>query len=119
MIKRLLVNIAVAGIIFLMIIYTILGGEFSELNVNNSLFITGFVMASMGILTLTNVSKIFRSFNFAFKKLVFSKYQSVSYYDYVQQREALSKEKEKKPTGWAALVVGAVLIMISISMPYW
>jgi len=113
MIKKLLINVLVAGLLFLLIIFSILDGDFTELNIQNSLFVAGFLMASVGLLSLTNVGSMFRGFNFAFKKFLFKKYQNIDYYEYSKQRDDIRKRKEK-PTGWAALLVGLVIIIVSI-----
>lgn len=113
MIKKLLINVVMAGLIFLLIMFAILDGDFTELHVQDSIFVTGFMVASVGLLSLTNVGSMFRGFGFAFKKFFLKKYQNIDYYEYSRQRDDIRKRNEK-PTGWAALLVGLVLIIVSI-----
>ncbi|MBN2877446.1 MAG: DUF3899 domain-containing protein [Bacilli bacterium] len=111
--RRLVINSAIAGLIFLAIMYTLLEGNFTEININNSLFVTGMVMLFTGILTATQALKIFRGFGYAFKKFFFKNRSEMTYYEYIQQKELIEREKEDKPTGWYALIVGLILIVLT------
>ncbi len=111
--RRLLVNSAMATLIFLAIMYTLLEGNFTELNINNSLFVTGMVLFFVGVLTATQAAKIFRGFGFAFKKFFSRTRSDMSYYEYITEKERM-EATEDRPTGWYAIIVGIAAILVSI-----
>jgi len=115
-VQRIILNILLGAILFFSIIHTFLDGEYSDLNINNSLFISGFVMTTFGFLTATNAGKVFRGFGYVFKKFTSRKYLNLSYYEYVQMKEqSVSREKT---TGWYAVLIGIAMIIVSFIMGY-
>jgi len=115
-IQRIILNMLLAAILFFSIMQTFLEGDYSELNINNSLFISGFTIAAFGLLTATNAGKLFRGFGYVAKKFFTRRYVDMSYYEYVQMKE-LSQSREKT-TGWYAVFVGLSMIIVSFLLGY-
>lgn len=99
-----------SGILFLILIYLRFEGEFSTINVLNSMFITGILFFSVGILSVSNAKQLFQGIGFTLRKMFGKKYEHLSYYDYMRTKE----ERRNQPTGWAALFAGIIFLAVSI-----
>ena len=111
MLKRFFINLVLSSLLFLIFIYARFNGDYSTINVLNSLFVVGILMLSGGLLSVSHAGQVFRGIGFVFRKMFTKKYNRSSYFDYVQ---TLEEEKKDKPTGWAALLVGIIMLAISI-----
>ncbi len=111
LISRIILNILLAGILFFSIMQSFLEGDYSELNIKDALFISGFTIAAFGLLTTTNAGKLFRGFGFVAKKFFSRRYLNMSYYEYVQMKE--QAQSRDKMTGLYAVAVGLAMLIAS------
>ena len=113
MFKRFIINLVLAALMFLILIYALYSGEYTVYHFTNGLFVVGIIMFSGGILSISNAGQLFRGIGFIFKKMFNKKYSTTTYFDYVQTRE-LEKQANAGPIGWPALMVGIICLAVSI-----
>ena len=114
MIKKFLITIGSAALLSYLLILTRFNNEFIQINILDATFVVGMVYFFMGLLTVTNATKVFSSTGFALKTLFSPKRRSqhLSFYDY-----RIQKEKDKnRTTGFPALIVGFLIILMDLIM---
>lgn len=100
-----------SGLLFLILIYARFEAEFSTINVLNSLFVTGILFFSGGILSVSNAKELFKGMGFTLRKMFTRKYGTMSYYEYLQTKQ---ERRDLQPTGWPALFAGIIFLAVSI-----
>ena len=102
----------VGGTLFsLILMYLVYDWYFLDpLNLSNSVFITGIIMFSAGLLTVTNASKIFRGIGYVYKKMFTRKVDGMSYYEYVLMKD----DKRDQVLGVPLFIAGLAFIIAAI-----
>jgi hypothetical protein len=111
MLKKILLDLVGGTIFSLILMYVIYDWDFMEpINLSNSVFISGVVMFSAGLLTITNATKIFRGIGFVFKRMFTRKVEGLSYYEYILMKD----DKENRVLGLPLFITGLAFIIAAI-----
>lgn len=110
-IGKLIALFAVEAALIYALLETVFNGDYALQNVYDAMFVVGAVMLSIGLITLTNATKVFTGFRFAFKQMFSRKqnYTHLAFYDYQKKVES----KREKVTGIYPLLTGLTLFVIS------
>lgn len=111
MLKKILLDLVGGTLFSLILMYLIYDWDFmNPVNISNSVFITGVVMFSAGLLTVTNATKIFRGIGFVFKRMFTRKVEGLSYYEYILMKD----DKQERYLGLPLLITGLAFIIAAI-----
>lgn len=108
---KLVALFAVEALLMYALLETVFNGDYALQNIYDAMFVVGAVMLSIGLITLSNATKVFTGFRFAFKQM-FSRrnqYTHTAFYDYQQKVDA----KKERVTGLYPFITGLTLFVIS------
>ncbi len=112
MIRRFFVALSIGALGTYAIVERAFEGRYEYAFVADALFVTGIIMFFMGLIMMTDATKIFTSFGYTFKVMFRRKPMSQSFYDY-------KLAKEQGEVGEATLGVPAMavaILMIGVSL---
>jgi len=111
MLKKILLDLVGGTIFSLILMYVTFDWDFMDPNnLSNSVFITGVVMFSAGLLTVTNATKIFRGISFVLKRMFTNKVEGISYYEYALMKD----DKKDRTLGFPLFITGLAFIIAAI-----
>ncbi|MDY0317600.1 MAG: DUF3899 domain-containing protein [Candidatus Izemoplasmatales bacterium] len=111
MLKKILLDLVGGTIFSLILMYLAFDWDFmNPINLSNSVFITGVVMFSAGLLTVTNATKIFRGIGFVFKRMFTRKVEGMSYYEYILMKD----DKQDRLLGFPLFITGLAFIIAAL-----
>jgi hypothetical protein len=108
---KLVAFFAVEAALIYALLESVFNGDYALQNIYDAMFVVGAVMLSIGLITLTNATKVFTGFRFAFKQMFSRKnnYTHMAYYDYQRKVES----KKERVTGLYPLLTGLTLFLVS------
>lgn len=111
MLKKILLDLVGGTLFSLILMYVIYDWDFMDtINLSNTVFISGVVMFSAGLLTMTNATKIFRGIGFVFKRMFTRKVEGMSYYEYILMKD----DKENRVLGFPLFITGLAFIIAAV-----
>ncbi len=115
MIKRTIGSLFVGLLGSFILLETAYDGEYVLKNIIDAGFLVGFILASFGLITLSNATQVFHGITFAFKQMFGRKQQThMAFYDYKRSKE---RDREKT-TGVPMLVIGLLFVIVTAIISY-
>jgi len=108
--KRYLLDLVGGSIVIFVLVQ--FSQEKYDLLLENRTFLIGVSMTSVGLLTVTGASKLFRGMGYVLKKLFTRKVEGLSYYDYL----LLKEDKKNRIAGFPLLFAGITFIILSLTI---
>ena len=112
MLRRFFVALSIGALGTYAIIERAFEGRYEYAFIADALFVTGIIMFFIGLILMTDATKIFTSFGYTFKVMFRRQPMSQSYYDYKLAKEM--GETGEETLGIPALVVGILMVVASI-----
>lgn len=111
MLKKILLDLVGGTLFSLILMYVAFDWNFMEpIYLSNAVFITGIIMFSAGILTVTNASKILRGIGYVYKKMFTRKVDGLSYYEYILMKD----DKKERFSGLPLFITGLAFIIAAV-----
>ena len=108
--KRFFINL-VAGSVLIFVLVQITEDKYRFL-LQDRMFVVGVIMFSVGLLTVSGATKMFRGMGYVLKKLFTRKVEGLSYYDYLLTKE----DKKERIMGYPLLFAGMTFIILSLTI---
>jgi len=109
MIKKFFTNLVVGGLLIFVLVQSI---EDRPYLVEDMMFVIGVVMLSVGLLTVSGATKMFRGMGYVLKKLFTKKVDGLSYYEYLLTKE----DKKERIMGYPLFFAGITFIILSLTL---
>ncbi len=107
MIKKYFIDLVVASLLIFVLVQIL--NDQKNL-VQDTSFIIGVVMLSVGLITASGATKMFRGMGYVLRKMFTKKVDGLSYYEYLLTKE----DKENRSLGLPLLFSGLTLVILSI-----
>src|SRR6056297_1824292 len=106
MLKKFLYNLVGGGLLVFVLVQTINDRSYLA---EDMTFIIGTVMLSVGLMTISGATKMFRGMGYVLRKMFTKKVEGLSYYEYLLMKE----DKTERVMGYPLFFAGIVYVILS------
>jgi hypothetical protein len=106
MLKKFFYNLAGGGLLIFVLVQVINDRNYLA---EDMTFIIGIVMLSVGLMTVSGATKMFRGMGYVLRKMFTKKVEGLSYYEYLLMKE----DKTDRVMGYPLFFAGVVFVVLS------
>lgn len=106
MIKKFLYNLVGGGLLIFVLVQIVNDRAFLT---EDMTFVVGVILLSVGLMTVSGATKMFRGMGYVLKKMFTKKVEGLSYYEYLLMKE----DKTDRVMGYPLLFAGLFYVILS------
>ncbi|QWB99527.1 DUF3899 domain-containing protein [Mycoplasmatota bacterium] len=110
MIKKYIIDLVVGSLLVFVLVQTIYDNNLHPYE--DLTFTVGLVMLSVGLITVSGATKMFRGMGFVLKKMFTKKVEGMTFYDYILTQG----DKAERVTGYPLLFAGITFVIVSVTI---